>query len=184
MCNHRECSNIRVAILRENFTKETIRVRLWLYSFYNKKIVGCFIKEKFRNYELISGFIKDIHSSETCYERELYRILNENGIDMGISTGMPLHQLKEMFYFSGYPIVKKYLDSVIFIGIYKNVPIRNIKKNIRESVGILENFDFFDLFGCHTSKFNRGELSITSKNISSMSIDEDWLNVHKINNFI
>lgn len=171
MCTHRFCSNIRVSILRERISIYK-KIRIFLYTTYKSKIVGCYVKEKFRNYELMSGYMKD--TSEMCYEREIGRILNENY--MNISKD----QLSEIFYFSGNTIVKNYFGSMIIVGVYKNIPMCSIKQNIKRVCSPIENFDFFDLHGdCVDDKCTK-EISISSKDILNKSIVEDWINIHKI----
>lgn len=168
------CSSLKTSILRENISLK--KVYVWIYTFHKKELVGLFVKEKFRNYELINGYIHP--SDNDCYEITLRRILNENHIHVDHE------QFRKIFYFTGVPIIKKHLDSMIVIGIYKNIQINAIKKNIKNTFGILENATFFNLHGenvAYSQKRFSNELSITSKNIINKSIDEDWINIYKIN---
>lgn len=172
MCNHYFCASIKVSISREKLTFK--KIYLWLYTFYNYKIHFCVIKEKFRNYELIGGNIKDI--DEECYEKALIRILREHSIDLD------LQKIREIFYFLGVPIIRNHNGVPVFIGIYKNININLTKKKIKDSCNIFEDFEISNLHGEFRSSFKKRYLSHITKNILDRSIDEDWINSYKINN--
>lgn len=162
MCNHSFCSHAKIRKCHHQIS--TNKVIIWMYT-KKKEPLLCLIKEQYRNYDPIKDYLTD--SDEGCYQKSLSRILKSRGFkDFNIFE-----------IFSSFPRVEKYQNSMVFIGLYKNIPLPLIKKNMKDS--FYENIDLFSLYG---ESFNKKKicLSLLSSEILNKSIEEDWINFYKI----
>ena len=165
MCSHKFCSCVKLEIAKKNISSK--KIFIWIYSRTRKNTYICFIKERFREYDPLSGSLQP--QDECCYQKFLIRVMNKFHLIVNYQTFENIFSVKPRVYGT----------SLVFIGKYENIPRTIIKNKIKKEDGLYEDFELFNLCGEEFSKFNRKRNTLTflSKYILDKSLEENWLNI-------
>jgi acetolactate synthase regulatory subunit len=158
MCNHSFCNFAKLRKCHHQISSN--KIIIWIYVGKNMKI--CLVKEKYRNYDPMKDYLKNI--DEDCYEKALTRILK-----MYEFRNFDIHEI-----FSPQPKIAKYQNSMVFIGKLRNINLFQIKKKLD---GYFENINLFPLY---REPLNGDNMTMYSIELLNKSFDEDWINFYKI----
>ena len=160
MCNHTFCNFAKLRKCHHQISSN--KIIIWTYVKKLKSMKICLVKEKYRNYDPLKDYLKNI--DEDCYIKALTRILKMYEFNNFI--------IEEIF--SSQPKIAKYQDSMVFIGKFTNINLFQIKKKMD---GYFENINLFPLY---IEPLKNKSMTMCSIEMLNKSFEEDWINFYKI----